>query len=120
MKRILSLIVVISFFVSGCASIYNAGSQTILARSADNKEGVKHTVLSVGKHKAEGNPHEPLSDDAKAHMLSTMTEMYDMFVEDVARAQKEHDVRQVVFALAVLGSAFRARTLKRRSHPFAV
>ena|SRR3990172_6233283 len=53
MKRIISLIVVMSFFVSSCASIYNAGSQTILAKSADNKEGVDVEITtSTGAYAA--------------------------------------------------------------------
>jgi signal peptide peptidase SppA len=53
----------------------------------DEQAGLKRTILSVGKYKAEGNPYEPLGDDAKSHMLSTMHEMYDMFVESVARGR---------------------------------
>jgi len=53
MKKIVSLIVVMSFFVLSCASIYNSGSQTILAKSADNKEGVDVEITtSTGAYAA--------------------------------------------------------------------
>lgn len=38
--KIIGIILVCSIVTSGCASIYNAGGQTILARSGDNKENI--------------------------------------------------------------------------------
>ena len=47
-------------------------------------EGVKVTVLRQGRYKALGNPMEPLSDAARAHIENRMRTVYDVFVRDVA------------------------------------
>lgn len=51
------------------------------------KEGVKVTLIKAGKHKADGNPFEPLSDEAKAHIQASVDEAYDRFVKAVARGR---------------------------------
>lgn len=48
-------------------------------------EGVKMTYLKAGKYKAEGNPDEPLGEEAKAYYEARVAEAYDMFVKTVAR-----------------------------------
>jgi HK97 family phage major capsid protein len=57
--------------------------------------GVKITHISAGKYKTEGNPTEPLSDDARAFMQQRVNEYYDAFVKAVARGRdvKASDVR---------------------------
>lgn len=52
---------------------------------ANEKLGVKYNVISAGKYKTEGNPHEPLNDDARAAIQSRVDEYYDMFVKAVAK-----------------------------------
>lgn len=47
--------------------------------------GVKPTFIFAGKHKVDGNPFEPLSEDARADMQASVNETYDAFVEGVAR-----------------------------------
>jgi signal peptide peptidase SppA len=47
-------------------------------------EGIRTTLVSAGRYKTEGNPFEPLTDEAKAHMQSMVDEYYSMFVTDVA------------------------------------
>lgn len=54
------------------------------ATSYFEKEGLKHTIVRAGDHKAEGNPYEALSEDALAHMQSQVDEFYGMFVNAVA------------------------------------
>lgn len=49
------------------------------------KEGVKNTIIKAGKYKTEGNPYEPLSDEARAALLSNVEDYYDMFVKGVAQ-----------------------------------
>lgn len=49
-----------------------------------DKLGVKTTVISAGKYKTEGLPFEPLTDSAKEHMQSLVTDAYGRFVSDVA------------------------------------
>lgn len=53
--------------------------------AAMEKEGVKVSLISAGKYKVEGNPWEPLSDEARAAIQATVVETYDTFVEAVAR-----------------------------------
>lgn len=62
---------------------------------AEKKEGVKVTMVSAGKFKVEGNPHEPLSEEAEAAMQAIADEAYDAFVSAVARHRgvKASDVR---------------------------
>jgi HK97 family phage major capsid protein len=49
---------------------------------ADAKAGLKRTVISAGKYKAEGVG--PLTDEARGAMQSMVDQMYAMFVADVA------------------------------------
>lgn len=49
------------------------------------KVGIKPTYLFAGKRKVDGNPHEPLSDEARDSFQSEVDRTYEMFVETVAR-----------------------------------
>lgn len=61
----------------------------------NTRDGVKVTMVSEGKYKTEGNPYEPLSDEARASIQERVSEVYDMFVKAVARNRgvKASDVR---------------------------
>lgn len=48
-------------------------------------EGIKTTLISAGKYKTEGNPYEPLSEEARTAMQSRVDDYYGMFVDAVAR-----------------------------------
>lgn len=48
-------------------------------------DGVKMSLISAGKYKVEGNPYEPLSDDARANLQSLVDTFYSMFTKSVAR-----------------------------------
>ncbi|WP_109808412.1 S49 family peptidase [Sphingosinithalassobacter portus] len=50
------------------------------------KQGVEREVFSAGKYKGEG-VLGPLSDDARAHIQSTVDEYYTMFVDRVAQGR---------------------------------
>ena len=52
---------------------------------AEAKAGFKTTYVTAGKYKAEGNPHEPLADEARAAIQSRVDEYYDMMTADIAR-----------------------------------
>jgi signal peptide peptidase SppA len=52
---------------------------------ADAAAGVKHTIIRAGRFKAEGNPLEPLTDDARAAIQRMVDTSFDMFVAAVAR-----------------------------------
>lgn len=49
------------------------------------KEGIKLTVISAGKHKVEGNPTEPLSDETRAFIQQAVDSAYTAFTKDVAK-----------------------------------
>jgi signal peptide peptidase SppA len=49
--------------------------------------GVVTTMVSAGKFKVEGNPYEPLGDDARAFMQSRVDDYYGSFVRAVARGR---------------------------------
>lgn len=49
--------------------------------------GVKTTFIKAGKYKTEGNPFEPLSDEARDHIQSLVDESYAMFVGDVSKGR---------------------------------
>jgi signal peptide peptidase SppA len=51
------------------------------------KVGVKTTIVSAGKYKAEGNEYEPLSSEAAAAMQSIVDDVYDQFVGDIAKGR---------------------------------
>jgi len=50
-------------------------------------EGVNVTLISAGKYKLEGNPFEPLTDEAKAVIQARVDAAYGQFVKDVARGR---------------------------------
>ena len=66
------------------------GSIGVLAAHEDDSEmfekaGVKTTLISAGKYKTEGNPYEPLSDEARAYLQERVNDYYGLFVGAVAR-----------------------------------
>lgn len=56
------------------------------SRAIEN-DGVKTTLVKAGRYKAEGNPYEPLSAEARAEMQARVDEAYDQFVGAVARGR---------------------------------
>lgn len=53
----------------------------------NEQEGIDYTYVFAGEHKVDGNPDEPLSDEAKATMQATVRSYYDMFVQAVAKGR---------------------------------
>ena len=69
-----------------------AGGIGVVAEHTDlsaqlEKEGIKTTLVSTSKFKTEGNPFEPLTDEARQQMQSVMGEFHKAFVGDVARGR---------------------------------
>jgi len=54
---------------------------------AMRQAGVATTFIQAGKHKTEGNPFEPLSDEARDHIQSIVDAAYAQFVGDVAKGR---------------------------------
>lgn len=52
---------------------------------ADEMEGMKYTYISAGKYKTEGNPHEPLSDEAKEHAQEAADWHYAQLIKAIGR-----------------------------------
>lgn len=50
-------------------------------------EGLKVTLVSAGKFKTEGDPSQPLSDEAKAAIQNRVDQYYSAFVAGVARGR---------------------------------
>ncbi|HLZ49126.1 MAG TPA: signal peptide peptidase SppA [Candidatus Acidoferrum sp.] len=49
--------------------------------------GVKVNLISAGKFKTEGNPYEPLSDDAREALQGQVNDYYNLFTAAVARGR---------------------------------
>lgn len=49
------------------------------------KEGVRTTLITAGKHKGEGNPYAPLSDEDRAAIQERVDDYYNLFVRAVAK-----------------------------------
>jgi signal peptide peptidase SppA len=54
---------------------------------AQEKLGVKTTLIAAGKYKAEANPFAPLTDEARAALQRRVDEAYSRFVTAVARGR---------------------------------
>ncbi|MGE4338205.1 MAG: S49 family peptidase [Pigmentiphaga sp.] len=49
--------------------------------------GVQPSLISAGRYKTEGNPFEPLGEDARAYLQEQVDEFYGMFVGAVAKGR---------------------------------
>jgi capsid assembly protease len=52
-----------------------------------DREGVKVSMIAAGKYKTEGNPFEPLSDEARTAIQGRIDSYYNMFVSTVAKSR---------------------------------
>jgi len=61
----------------------------------EKDRGLTTTVFTAGRFKGEGNPHEPLTAEAKEYMQETLDDYYSRFLGAVAkhRGVSEEDVR---------------------------
>lgn len=55
--------------------------------AAEEKLGIKVNIISAGKFKVEGSEHEPLSDEARAHMQKMVDSYYEMFINAIAQGR---------------------------------
>lgn len=58
---------------------------------AQAKLGIKRTVISAGKHKAEGALGQPLSDEARAHVQEQVDEHYAAMTSAIAKGRTYGD-----------------------------
>ncbi len=54
---------------------------------AEQKAGFKTTLVSAGRFKTEGNPFEPLTEEARSAMQAEVDDYYNRFVKAVARGR---------------------------------
>lgn len=66
----------------GSIGVFAAHSDMSKAMEMD---GVKVSMISAGKYKTEGNPYQPLSEEALASIQGRVNDAYDMFINAVAR-----------------------------------
>jgi len=52
------------------------------------QDGVTVTLISAGEHKTDGNPYEPLSQDARADMQRRVDQVYEQFLADVSEGRR--------------------------------
>lgn len=53
----------------------------------DELVGVDATYVYAGKYKVDGNPREPLGDEARSHFQEIVDDVYGQFVADVAKGR---------------------------------
>lgn len=64
--------------------------------AADEKDGLKYTIVKAGDFKAIGNSYEPLDDVAKEYLQQMVDQYYSMFISAVSanRGISEDDVKK--------------------------
>jgi signal peptide peptidase SppA len=60
----------------------------------DERQGVRVTHLHAGARKIDGNPHEPLADEARQVLQAQVNQLYEIFVAKVA-ANRDIQAEQV-------------------------
>lgn len=85
------------WLASQCSEIYvtpggEAGSIGVYQAHQDwskamEERGIKTTLVFAGKNKVEGNPYEPLGDEARAFLQSRVEDYYRDFVAAVAKGR---------------------------------
>ena len=68
----------------------------------DKELGAKYTYVFAGERKVDGNPHEPLSERARADIQDEVDREYGIFTETVARNRKAGKKDIVATQAAVL------------------
>lgn len=66
------------------------GSIGVIAQHVDvsreqEAAGITNTLITAGKYKGEGNPYQPLEDEARQYLQQRVDQYYGMFVQAVAR-----------------------------------
>lgn len=60
---------------------------------AMDEAGIKPSYVAAGKYKVEGNPYEPLGDEARDHLQSIVDDSYGRFVHGVARGRRVSEAK---------------------------
>lgn len=77
---------------AGSIGVYTAHDDL---SAANEKAGLKTTFIKAGRHKTDGNPFEPLDEEAEAHLQTIVDAAYDVMARDIAAGRRvsEADVR---------------------------
>jgi signal peptide peptidase SppA len=68
----------------GSIGVFTAHEDLSVQAEAD---GIKTTLISAGKYKTEGNPWEPLSEEARANLQEMVDTHYGMMVSAIAKGR---------------------------------
>ncbi len=68
----------------GSIGVWQAHFDTSQAMAS---EGIKPTLISAGPYKVEGNPYEPLTDEARDFLQSRVNDYYGAFTKAVAKGR---------------------------------
>lgn len=71
----------------GVGSIGVVTSHVDYSKMLEN-QGISVTFIQFGAHKTDGNPYQPLSEDARARMQARIDALGEVFVSTVARNRK--------------------------------
>ena len=52
-----------------------------------DEAGLDITLIQAGEYKTEGNPYQPLSDEAKSYIQSVVDQYYNQFINSVAKGR---------------------------------
>lgn len=79
-----------AFFATPSALVGSVGVYMLHVdySQAMDEAGIKPSYVAAGKYKVEGNPYEPLGDEARDHLQSIVDDSYSRFVNGVARGRR--------------------------------
>jgi signal peptide peptidase SppA len=70
---------------AGSIGVYSAHDDL---SGSQEKAGVKTTLVHAGRYKVEGNPFEPLGEEARAEMQRRVDAAYELMVADIAAGRR--------------------------------
>ena len=77
------------FYVTQTGALGSIGVVALHAdqSGADEKAGIRYDYITAGDHKADANPHQPLSDGARVVLQAEVDRLYGLFTGRVASAR---------------------------------
>lgn len=84
MKKMIAVLLLSSILISGCASVYNSGGQTVLARHADGKENIEVEIRTPSGAYTGKLPATIVAESAHSGVQIRVTDKcYDKSLTDV-------------------------------------
>jgi signal peptide peptidase SppA len=77
------------FYVTQTGAVGSIGVVALHAdqSGADEKAGVRYDTITAGDRKADANPHQPLTNQARAGLQAEVDRLYGLFTSRVAQAR---------------------------------